>query len=563
MVEYIVPTNPIAIGIIVLLIIVFGIWLLVLINSSRWLLFQKKKLLACADVSFLRSVILESKELTTSLGNEDLVNISNEMFQKYISIKKLPKNGPVSKHLKAIFEAGFWGTRLDSSELLNLTTQRLFHHNTFLKGVLSLFIVFGLLATLVGLTDSLIQFSGPLQSFTQGTNKQIRSSIGIILFSLRGAFTPSIIGVGLTILGVLLYTVYTKHFCDPVKNLLHELTVTVWIPQLIPTTPVRLIETLRQSEEQMRKSFDAAKKVAEFAEDIQSEVGEFSETLKSSNKVLRKLTDIGNTFLDVATKFEEGSTKLVAFQDDLRTLYTHTLENSSLLRQNVENALNDLRVYNESISSVVNAHGNQLQLVVQTLKTYEDAYLAQRQQIDNALQELFKYLKSTLEQIDTKNKEVIESFGKPLLENLQVVSETLSKELHSIVDQLRKMDEPLKDSANKIENALEVVDKRTTTLKEELQRVFSQREVLITQQIETLNTYLNKIDMVLSGLLQLLSTPVQPIHEGKQGAKVGKTLFDPIFEEEKKKYANGENQFVDKIKKYLSGIFSNNHSNVK
>jgi hypothetical protein len=504
--RYLLPTNPIAEAIVFFLLLVFLIWFLTLFYSTVTLLRMKRRLSSCTDVNSLRDAIhkAHSSENTIETSAPTLnTGTAKDVFQKYIKAKTLLESDPIATHLKALFEAGLYETRLDVSELLRHTSQRFFASNHFLRSCLGSFIVLGLLGTLVGLADSLIQFSQPLETSTKAwSNEQIRSSITGLLRQLGGAFAPSILGVALTILGVLFYSLYLRFICTPAQHLLDHITLNVWIPQLIPTTPQRLVETLKRSEEQMRQSFQSAERVAEFANEIQNEASEFNTNLKSSNKVLKQLTEVGTTLSGFATKFADGTKKLTSFQEDLRSLYKESLSNSVSLRENAEAALKEAQAFHSTVSTTLQAQGAQLQTIASSLKSYETAYLSQRQQIDQALVKLLVSVNQTLNQIDSKNKELIEQFGNPLIEKLHQklssVENTLRVQLSAIHQQFQRLDAPMNKAADKVAGALDAVDKRTTALKEELQRLFLQREEYIQKEITAFNGLSTKIVSLLT-----------------------------------------------------------------
>lgn len=511
--QYLHPTNPIAVTIVTILLLVFVVWFLIVFISTIALLRRRRGLLSCADITLLRDALSRVHVPTAEQNNESVgltvsPTTAKSTYQKYVKSKSLSENDIVSTHLKTIFDAGWYGTRLEVGELLRHTSHRLFAWNHFLRGSLGSFIVLGLLGTLIGLADSLIQFSEPLQISTRAwSNEEIRSSISNLLIQLTSAFAPSITGVALTILGVFLYTLYLRFVCTPAQHLLDQLTVTVWVPQLIPTTPQRLVETLKRSEEQMRQSFLAAEKVAEFAKEIQNEANEFNTNLKSSNKVLKQLTEVGTTLSGFATTFADATGKIASFQEDLRSLYKESLLNSTSLRDNVGIALKETQAFHSTVLMTIQNQGTQLQTIASSLKSYETAYLTQRQQIDQALEKLILAVNQTLIQIDSKNKELIEKFGDPLIQKLHdelsTVENTLKVQLSAILQQFQRLEGPINAAADKVSGALDVVDRRTTALKEELRRDFLQREDFVQKELTTFNELSTKVVTLLTQLTSL------------------------------------------------------------
>jgi len=542
--QYLNPANPISGAIVYILLIVFSIWFFILICSAKALFSKKNSLSACKNVSVLRETILSAHKLRRSreLPPADSSDKSSEnAFQTYLKSKFLPESGAITDHLRAIYEAGYYETRLDAGELLRQTGQSIFAWNIFLRSMLGTFIVLGLLGTLVGLANSMIHFSEPLRSGAGAwSNENIRFSIANLLAQLEGAFSPSIIGVALTIVGVFFYTFYLRFCISPLQHLLGYLTVHVWIPQLIPTTPQRLLETLTRSEEQMTRSFHAAEKVAEFAREIQDESGEFNTNLKSSNKVFRQLIGVGETLSHFAGKFREGTENLAAFQDELRSIYCETLANSETIRNNVNTALKETQIFNATSSAILQEQGEQLKTIASSLSSYETAYITQRQQIDLSLQKLLESVSSILEQIGSKNQELIEKFGNPLIEKLHQelssVENTLRVQLSAIHGQFVRLDAPMNDAATKVAGAIEAVDKRTTSLKEDLQRLFVRREEDVDKQLIAINGLCAKFGELLakltapaqkhSEILENLAQSMDKLQEAIK-SRTGKHIMSP------------------------------------
>src|SRR5205807_3259912 len=106
----------------------------------------------------------------------------------------------------------------------------------------------------------------------------LSQSLHTLLGTLRGAFAPSIWGVSFTVVGVLIFAVYLRVVASPLSVSLERTTLTICIPQLMPTASQRLQQRLRLSREQMERAVAASQEVTEFAEDIRSKTGSLRET---------------------------------------------------------------------------------------------------------------------------------------------------------------------------------------------------------------------------------------------------------------------------------------------
>ena len=136
----------------------------------------------------------------------------------------------------------------------------------------------GLLGTLFGLTDSLVELSPALKASAEAristengetsapadadseNSRQMTEALSDLMDDIKGAFAPSIMGVlFLRLLGVILYGyLFCNSLVTPSNLSLEQSTLTVWVPQLYPTTSQRLIQTLQQSESQIQKGFETA-----------------------------------------------------------------------------------------------------------------------------------------------------------------------------------------------------------------------------------------------------------------------------------------------------------------
>ena len=157
-----------------------------------------------------------------------------------------------------------------------------------------------------------------------------------------------------------------------------------------------------------------------------------------------------------------------------------SLANSVSLRENTGAALKEAQAFHSTVSRTLQGQGAQVQTIASSLKSYETAYLSQRQQIDQALEKLLVSVNQTLKEIDSKNKELIEQFGNPLIEKLHKelssVENTLRVQLSAIHQQFLRLEAPMNKAADKVAGALDAVDKRTTALKEDLQRLFLRQD---------------------------------------------------------------------------------------
>ena len=425
--EYLSPTNPIASGIVTFLRSFFFLWLAGLAAYAVWLFLVWRQIRKSENVY---SLVKVRPEQENEQEEGDRKALAEKTFQEYCKKLSIRENSLVSKHLKAIFLAGWNESRLEASELINHTTSNLFRWNSLLRSVLAVFIVIGLLGTLFGLTDSLTQLSPALETTTTNDtsiedSRKMTQALSVLLNEMKGAFAPSIWGIIFTILGIVVYNVYLQVACHPVESILERLTLTIWIPQLYPTTSQKLIQTLQQSEQQMRSGYRTATQVGKLVETVQSNVSNFNENLSRANTITKPLSESVsqvNVAADVLSKFSQefsqNVTRLTGFQDEIRNLH----------QQFQKVADQKLDEQNQNLVEILKA-----------LKNYEERDIASRQQIDQTLKNFINEATEANTSINSANRKLLEG-----------IQDQLVKHLNELNNQLNKFDMPIKEASDQM-----------------------------------------------------------------------------------------------------------------
>ena len=542
--EYLSPANSIALVIVICLFCFFIAWLVGLI--TYWLRLSRKKG-QIENNQDIQSLVTARQERDRGRDDNEAETDANPVFQGFCAERSLSENSFISKHLKAIFLAGWNESRLEVSELINHTTSNLFRWNSLLRSVLAIFIVIGLLGTLFGLTDSLVELSPALKASAEaqtptengkasapadansGNSRQMTKALSDLMDDIKGAFAPSIAGVFFTVLGVILYGIFLRFACHPVKSTLEQSTLTIWVPQLYPTTSQKLIQTLQESEAQMRSGYETAVRVDGMVENIQTNVDEFNRSLTQVNAITEPLAESGteinaaasaistaaaelnqgfteslNGFADVlnrgflqslsefSDKFTSSVTQLTGFQDEIRKLHQEFQEAAN---QKLDQQTEKLNQQNQNLIQASNALGQ----VLNALKDYETAYIDSRQQIDETLQAFISKATETNTSIYTENREWFEKMNadnrrklsamqKHLEGNLQTLKQNLVNELKNVSSGLA---ENLGDFQEALDSRLEVLNERLenfdTPLKEtveEIKGVFDERLTTLNERLE-------------------------------------------------------------------------------
>jgi hypothetical protein len=474
--EYLKPENVIAQWVVYLLAALFVFWLGSLLWSLRRHLHFFKEIKSCQDVRSLRDRITTQNDGTDDRSSLTEARTGRDAFQSFESLNRLQKDSPIVRHLRAIFDAGRTEGQLDVASLIRNTTAEIFRLNSLHRSLLSIFIVMGLLGTLFGLADTMSSLDALLRGTAQLNNATLSQSLQSLLGTLKSAFAPSIWGVSLTVVGVLLFAIYMRAIILPLSGLLERTTLTIWVPQLMPTASQRLQERVRLSRQEMDRAIAAQKEVTEFAEEISSKTGSLRETLGLTDGAFKKMADVAERLNSFSNQFAQGVKGITGFQQDLRSLYQQMAEESRAFQQSVQLNIAGSEEFQKQIQAQLNSHHQQTASMLKALQSYETAYITNRGRIDEGLAGVLDKAQGAYESLSRRNEEITqaldEALGKPLREslgrdmaavhkNLAQVSETLQVQLTSLSNKLGQLDQPLNTAARNFSDTFSNFDEAT------------------------------------------------------------------------------------------------------
>ena len=580
--EYLSPTNPIASGIVTLLQYSFFIWCVGLIVYGIWLFIKSKQI---KKIQSIQPLVDARQERDTGRENNDQKPDADKMFHEFCEEQSLGEGSPITKHLKAIFLAGWDESRLEVSELINHTTSNLFRWNSLFRSVLAVFIVIGLLGTLFGLTDSLTELSPALKESTANettteNSERMTQALSVLMDKIKGAFAPSIWGIIFTIAGVILYGVYLQIACHPVKSILERLTLTVWVPQLYPTTSQKLIQTLQQSESQMRKGFETAAQFSESVGTVQSNISEFNESLTQASAITQPLSDsvtqINKAASDISTaadvlntgftenlnkfsgvlntgfkeildkfskEFASNVTHLTGFQDEIRSLHQQFQDASN---QKLDQQTQKLDDQTQNLVKVLDA-----------LKGYEDAYIKSREQIDETLQKFINVATEANTSIHERNREWFEKINSDNREQFSEMRDQLKTDLAELQQTLKNELKTLTNGlATNLENGQRALDERLEVLNNRLENFDTPLREAVDGIRETFDEQLKTLNNRLENFYAPLKDAADQIRQTFQNlVNLMRTIVGDLQKEIKEQNESYEEQ--------LTGVKSLNHDIVE
>lgn len=555
--DYIIPTEFNALILVYFQWGFFAVWFFFIVKNIFRLRKIKKEIKNCGNIGTLVEITrrrydrVNDEAAIKSLS--DKLAISS--VDRFLDACKVSKKSPVHTHLQALFLAGLKESEIDVPSLIDNTNSRITAPNSSLRSLLSLFIILGLLGTLIGLAATLSSLS---LGNEQLTSTILEQRLQELLGKLGSAFAPSILGVFLTVLGVLFFfSFYLRRFSIPVCELLERYTLTNWAPNLLPTPNQLLVEKLQLSEQQLRANIQAAEEVAKAAPKIKNEAESLEKSVANARNTFSELDSAAGKLFEFAKLFDTSISHLPAFQDELRTVSEKMMEDSKLLTSTVTHTLNgnkefqtDVKKHFSSQNDFFNqqyvAQSAQITNILQTLKLYEDAYVANRQSIDGKLEETLSAAKQAFEQLSQQNETIISGFadsiGEPLRESVVERLGALDPALDNIAKTLKQMNIPLQEASDKISATAEHFDKRTEKLIKHLQEDFNEqikelrnefRELDGKRQIQLenlqgLNEGINKLTSEFSGLsLKLERFNSKSANVGRQSPGIYKSNQPP------------------------------------
>ncbi|MBK8809276.1 MAG: MotA/TolQ/ExbB proton channel family protein [Acidobacteria bacterium] len=558
-ITYLFPTELFGKIIIIIQSGLFVLWFVFVIFRAINLIRTKREITNCKDITSLVK--------TLERAGNPAVNMAKANFDDFRKVALLPDKSLIVSHLETLYRAAFNRSNLDVQSLIKNTEARITKSNQSYRSVISLFIVLGLLGTLMGLATSLsklsINPSGP-------NNSVLSESYRLMLEQLSGAFTPSILGVLLTILGVGVFAVLQRYIYG-VCLLLEKETVSNWAINLFPSTPQQLTKQLERSEQQLQDNLKAAQDVAAFAQEIRDDAEGLKKDINETRVKFKDLRDASENLVKFSENFNKSINNLPAFQNELRELNKQTLKNSELLQitvghslqvmhnglntvmQNIDEkltnflvplqtnfnkSLEDSEVFlesnkefletvrahfaeqNESFNTQYNEQKEQLTTLLGSLNLYEEAYVSSRRSIDETLVETLAAVKEANQKLGNQNEAVIrglaETIGTPLKEEMTNALGTISTELGRVSTTLTQTTTPLDLAAERMSAITEMFDTNMGALLDQIRTEFSdqnQQNHDYLAQIQLLNSALGTLSQDLGSLRESLNNMEKPVKD--------------------------------------------------
>lgn len=479
---YFFPSQPL------LMLVIFGIWVVGFIvarkihNLRQIAKVNLQALDNTADVSTLERSLKNPR----ALHDDDFTSYANE---KGIE----PRTEILFDHINTIFKAGVKGSNLEPELLVQNTVSKMFDGVDSLKTSVSMFLVIGILGTLLGLAISIGTFSGG--NFL--TNQEVTATadqLTSLFKNLRGAFAPSMWGVASTILFVFIYTFRVQEGCiNKVTEKLTLNTIQYWLPTLYPTDFQRGDNSIAKLNATIKN-----------ADGINKGVIDLQDNLKASNETIRALSKMSRQVELATTHFEVGTNRIGEIQkiyDDLRKCndafnesietITTTAETASresyskylafaqeqaqTLQEKVNQLTEQMNVYFTQLTEAMRAQTTGLSAESQSQQQKLEAIIAELQKYNEGIiisvNKLMEVANQTIKNSNSANEtlqksaqlfmsskdDMVAALGGPIVNSLEQMMKDMNARLDSMTAALNRMGNPLNkavDNMNRIFNTM-------------------------------------------------------------------------------------------------------------
>jgi len=497
------PQTTIACIIVGVIVLLFVGWLAIYLWNRRKLKNVADDIKNCKDVKILQDMLRQG--MSSGDKTEKVIITEQEYedaFTRFCEEKAI-KDEALKDHIYTIYKAGISESRLEIGLLTKHTLERLFAFNAPLRSIFSVFVVLGFLGTLIGLADSVTQLS-IMQGI--GSDDNVSGVLISLLGHLQGAFSTSIWGVIATIACVLFSVFGVQGWHNKVKNSLEEATAKEWVPRLFPGSAQKLVETLKLSEEQMQRNFEAAKKVASFAEETEGRLGEFRDKLGTTNYALDAMAK-SSTAIDASIKgFLNSIGNLTEFQEQLKNTYEKIVNQAETNQQSVKKTTDLYGTLAEmiassqkTISDSLHEENKNLTAVVEFLRSYEESSLAAKREMDDHLKQVVSTAASIVTESEQRGQAVIDSVTTPLAEAIGFRFQQQSTLLNEFIE----------NSAKAVSQGLELSSKSVQEGLSENAKVLDNSMDGVVNQLDRVVNRFNTIDSMMNIAAESFTTTVR------------------------------------------------------
>ncbi len=424
---------------------------------------------------------------------------------RFLKICKFNKATPVADHVMYILRAGQAGQSIDIRGLLEHTFGKLFPEQRLLRSVSNLFIIIGLLGTLIGLAFSMNSLGSLSEKLHQAAN--MRAGLGSVLIDLRSAFAPSIWGVVATIATVLIQTFYARLALGSLAQKIEQETYFNWIPLLAPSPD----ETLLQKNEELLRSTIAAQAtftakaatLASMLEDLEQRMRVATESttdyvgaIHSVERTAELLREgVADRLVTFGESFAKSTTLLVEQQTKLLELHEQIRQEGQVFRAGMAGPLAEQSLLIKAISDEIK------EIHSGTLTTHQEV-LERWIKIELALQLFINEATGKMSAEREKDRAVLGSIKESIQLSLEAVRRSMATVETEANNRMAILGNQMTNYGDKISNSVVFVGDRTKSYDDTMSKVSLQ----IAESLKKMEEQQTTTQGSLAPLLEALDT---------------------------------------------------------
>ena len=454
-----------------------GLWMLVLIIDTFELRRRGKEISTALEVDTLRAD-LNSHLAGTETETETETETSATVLERFWATTGVQGDGPIGRHLAAVLEAGWHNTKFDVSALIALSTQRLLRTTAFLQTILGLFLVIGLFGTLFGLRRELPELEGLIA----GQAEARAQSLDAFLTELAKAFEPSLWGVGVTAVGILLMAVRGRLVTTALQHRLESATLMVWVPAFLPNAPQQLDRILQRIAQQVETSGATVKEVDGLTTRLQERSSEWLEIVEVATAQMKEMGATADRFATATTQFGDGVTRFESAEDTLSESVREFSTENKALHTWLKSESDRAAAVQTTVLESIRDQRDTLTEAFNSLKAYEAEYISQRSAIEDAIKKSVEASTHVLTTSEAQATKIVTELGDPLKTELVSLNETTEAGLGTIATRLKELDAPLNTATIEYKNAIHKTQQNFETANKKVADEFRKQNKLVTDQ---------------------------------------------------------------------------------
>lgn len=371
-------------------------------------------------------------------------------------IKDIPGNSIIVKRIEDLLKVRYVGELTYESLKDHLYTEEM-EKTGFSRYLASIFILLGLIGTVLGLSQSVINLEPLLSKLKNVTDlAEVSNAIAQTLSGMKIAFSATIAGIAATVLLTFLNFLFGR-YSTSFLNKFENFTTLYLIPYfLVPTTEeasIRFADTISKGAEALDRSTNPLLEVSKNLDGSMNKVDNLLKTLtqigNKYDQAVDKLTTAQKELIDTQQKTEDGLEKTSSKYDDT-------------LKKFQEGTLKLIDGTNESIK----------QLVKDVAENINKAYL---------------------DKMSDTTKSIMENINKSLSADKNEVQELLNAQFDNQAKVINKHEEMIHKYSEIANNTVKIYDMVSFAINGNHHKEMAQREERLIKSVEGLANNLRDI----------------------------------------------------------------------